>query len=132
MSTPFRTSTGITVELTGQHALLRLPTEVDFANYDDLHTCAQRLLNDGVPAMIFDLTGCAYCDSSVVDAILRAHRRARELNTPLTLRLPPSGIVRRVCAITGVTRIVPFEESTVSVQQVSRVRLGSPERRFRR
>ncbi|MCP9955400.1 STAS domain-containing protein [Actinomadura madurae] len=132
MPTPFRTSTGITVELTGQHALLRLPSEVDFANYDDLHTCAQRLLDDGVPAMIFDLTSCEYCDSSVVDAILRAHRRAGELNTPLTLRLPPSGIVRRVCAITGVTRIVPFEESEASVHQKSRIRLGSPESRFRR
>lgn len=132
MSMPFRTSTGITVEITGRHVVLRLPTEADLANYEDLRTCAQRLLNDGVPAMILDLTRCEYCDSSIVDAILRAHRHAGELNTPLTLRLPPSGIVRRVCAITGVTRIVPFEESETSVRQGPRSRLGSPAQRFRR
>ncbi|TDB88969.1 anti-sigma factor antagonist [Actinomadura sp. KC216] len=132
MLTSFTTPTGITVKFTGRHAVLHLPAEVDLTNYEDLRTCAQRLLDVGVPAMILDLTGCRFCDSTTVDAILRTYLHAGVRNTPLTLRLPPSGIVRRVCAITGVTRIVPLEEAEAADGRVPRCRLRSAGGRFRR
>ncbi|GGQ38877.1 hypothetical protein BKA00_003124 [Actinomadura coerulea] len=42
-------------------------------------------------------------------AVLRVHIHASELDTPLSLRLPASGTVPRVCATTGVSRVVRVE-----------------------
>ncbi|MEU9842362.1 STAS domain-containing protein [Actinomadura sp. NPDC048032] len=109
MREAFTTPSGISVRFTRRQAVLRLPAVLGLANYDDLCDSSRRLLDDGVPAMVLDLTGCDYCDPSTMEAILRVHIHASELATPLSLRLPPSGTVPRVCATTGVSRVVPVE-----------------------
>ncbi|MGW2312674.1 STAS domain-containing protein [Actinomadura luteofluorescens] len=111
MRTPFTTPSGISVKFTPRQTVLRLPAVFGLANYDDLRDCSRRLLDDGIPAMVLDLTGCEYCDPSTMEAILRLHIHASEVDTPLSLRLPASGTVPRVCATTGVSRVVPVEET---------------------
>ncbi|MEU8123446.1 STAS domain-containing protein [Spirillospora sp. NPDC049024] len=129
MRTPFTTPSGISVEFTGRHALLRLPPDPRPDDSDDLRECSRRLLDDGVPAMVLDLTGCRSCDPDTAGAILRVHVHAAEVDTPLTVRLPPSGTVPRVCATTGVSRRVPVEEPETAASRGPR---PHPQRRFRR
>ncbi|MQY04692.1 STAS domain-containing protein [Actinomadura macrotermitis] len=102
------------VERTADAAVLYFPPEVDLANADDLRSGALRLLNRGVPALVMDLIGCRFCDSSGVNVILRAHIRAKALGTPLYVRLPATGLVRRICDIAGVTRLVPLADHSAS------------------
>ncbi|NDU73473.1 STAS domain-containing protein [Actinomadura sp. DSM 109109] len=107
---PYTTHTGISVTVTRRRAVLRLPAELGVANHDDLRDCTRRLLDDGVASLVLDLTGCEYCDPAAMEAILRVHLQASAVNTPLSLRLPPSGTVPRVCATTGVSRVITVEE----------------------
>lgn len=109
MRTAFTTPGGIAVKFTRRQAVVHLPSVLGHADYDDLRDCSRQLLDDGVPALVLDLTGCEYCDPSTMEAILRLHLHATELDTPLSLRLPVSGTVPRVCATTGVSRVVPVE-----------------------
>jgi hypothetical protein len=121
MRTPFTTPSGISVEFTGPCALLRLPPDPCPADSDELRECSRRLLDDGVPAMVLDLTGCRSCDPDTAGAILRVHIYAAKVGTPLTMRLPLSGTVARVC------RLVPVEEPETAASHGPR-----PQRRFRR
>lgn len=97
----------------GGVTVLVFPPEVDFTNADLVRTRGLQLLNEGVRRIVLDLTRCEFCDSSAVDAIFRCHIRARAVGAELKLRLPPNGIVRRVCAITGVLRVIPLDEDSV-------------------
>ncbi|WP_433336538.1 STAS domain-containing protein [Spirillospora sp. CA-294931] len=95
------------IDRTGSAAVLHFPAEVDIANEDEIQARSLRLLEEGVDDLVIDLMSCRFCGSSGVNIILRTHLRARELGTSLSLRLPATGLVRRVCSIAGVTRVVP-------------------------
>ncbi|GAA2438146.1 hypothetical protein GCM10010191_61620 [Actinomadura vinacea] len=93
-------------ETTGP-AVVRFPAEVDLSNGDLLLTEALRRLREGAPALVMDLGGCSFCDSSGPNAIFRAKVRADAMGVPLLVVLPRTGLVRRICDIAGVTRRVP-------------------------
>ncbi|MFG2091573.1 MULTISPECIES: STAS domain-containing protein [unclassified Spirillospora] len=86
--------------------VLVFPDQVDIANAPALRARVLQLLNQGTRSLELDLTQCSFCDSSGVDVILRSHLRATALGAHLAIRLPPTGVVARVCQITGVTRAV--------------------------
>lgn len=100
----------IVIRCDGGTPVLVFPPEVDFSNADLVRTRGLWLLNQGARRIVLDLTYCRFCDSTGVDAIFRCHIRARALGAELKLRLPPTGLVRRICAITGVLRVVPLDE----------------------
>ncbi|MFC6880824.1 MULTISPECIES: STAS domain-containing protein [Actinomadura] len=88
-------------------AVLVFPDQVDIANASEVRAHALRLLDQGVHSLELDLTQCRFCDSSGVNVILRSHIRAKALGVHLAVRLPPTGVVARVCQVAGVTRVVP-------------------------
>lgn len=91
-------------------AVLVFPTEVDFSNSELIRTRCLHLLNEGLHRVVLDLTRCEFCDSTGMNVIFRSHIRARAAEVELSLRLPPTGLVRRICYVTGVTRVVPLED----------------------
>jgi len=105
----FSTSGGATVRRRGQDATLLFPGEADVRNCDELHALSRKLLDDGVVSLTLDLSDCHFCDSSGLNVILRTYVQARSIGTKLSIRLPEHGMVRRTCAIAGVTKMIPVE-----------------------
>jgi anti-sigma B factor antagonist len=94
---------------TGQYSVIALPEEIDASNADDVRRHLLTVLNEGGPAagpLIADLTATTFCDSSAINALLRANTRAVALGRRLYTAVPP-GIVRKVFEITGISRAVP-------------------------
>lgn len=94
----------------GDSAVVVFPAEVDFGNSELVRTRCLQLLNEGVRRVVLDLTQCEFCDSTGVNVIFRCHIRALAAGVELSVRLPPSGLVRRICYVTGVMRAVPLED----------------------
>ncbi|MFI6515011.1 STAS domain-containing protein [Spirillospora sp. NPDC050679] len=91
----------------GDHMVVEFPPEVDIANAPLIRSRLLHLLDERPPALVLDMSGTEFCDSSGIEAIFRAHVRASRAGLRLHLVLPPSGPARTACAITGVTRVVP-------------------------
>jgi anti-sigma B factor antagonist len=95
---------------TSQYAVVALPKEVDASNADGVREHLLTVLNAGGPGagpLIADLTATTFCDSSAINALLRAGTRAGALGRRLYAAVPPGGIVRKVFDVTGVTRAIP-------------------------
>ncbi|RSN67554.1 anti-sigma factor antagonist [Actinomadura sp. WAC 06369] len=85
---------------------LTFPAEVDLANAAVILDQAVALLDSGVPALIIDLSGCTFCDSSGLAVITRSQMRATELGVPMWVVLPSRGVVRRISEVAGLQRRV--------------------------
>ncbi|GLY85878.1 hypothetical protein Airi02_038070 [Actinoallomurus iriomotensis] len=92
---------------TSRYTVVELPEQVDTSNADAVREQLLALLNSGDEPIIADLTGTTFCDSSAVNALLRANTRARATGRPLYAAVAPSGIVRKVFDITAVARAIP-------------------------
>src|SRR4051794_20885388 len=95
---------------TSQYAVVALPEEVDASNADDVRQHLLTVLNAGGPGagpLIADLTDTTFCDSSAINALLRANTRAGALGRRLYAAVPPGGVVRKVFEITGIPRAIP-------------------------
>jgi anti-anti-sigma factor len=95
-------------------AVVVFPAEVDIGNADALRVRCLQLLNEDVRRVVLDLTRCEFCDSTGVNIIFRCHIRARAAGIDLSVRLPPVGLVRRICHITGVIRAVPLDGEPIT------------------
>jgi len=104
-------SSDLQIRHIGGCTVARFPREVDLGNTAGIRGTMLRLLNIGVPALIADLSGCRFCDSGGVDALLRAHLRATALKVPFLVVLPVDGPVRTICQITGIVRKIPHATS---------------------
>jgi anti-anti-sigma factor len=94
---------------TSQYVVVTLPGEVDGANADVVRQHLLTVLNAGGPGagpLIADLTGTTFCDSSAINALLRANTRAGALGRRLYAAVPPGGVVRKVFDITGIPRAI--------------------------
>ncbi|GAA4519862.1 hypothetical protein GCM10023191_095900 [Actinoallomurus oryzae] len=92
---------------TSRYTVVELPEQIDTSNADGVREQLLALLNSGGEPIIADLTGTTFCDSSAVNALLRAYTRARATDRPLYAAVPPGGIVRKVFEITAVARAIP-------------------------
>ncbi|GAB3328474.1 STAS domain-containing protein [Micromonospora halotolerans] len=80
--------------------VVTLTGELDVSSVDEV----RGLLADTVratPVVDVDLTGLTFIDSTILGALIAAHRDAASLGGSLTL-LNPTGHVRRVLIVTGV------------------------------
>jgi anti-anti-sigma factor len=94
---------------TSQYVVVTLPGEIDAANADVVRHHLLTVLNAGGPGagpLIADLTGTTFCDSSAINALLRANTRAGALGRKLYATVPPGGVVRKVFDITGIPRAI--------------------------
>jgi anti-anti-sigma factor len=84
--------------------VVTFPVEVDVCNAAIVRDRLFRVFDTGASPLILDLTRTRFCDCAGVSAIIWARRRAADLGTPLCVVLPPTGIVRRIAAVTGLSR----------------------------
>lgn len=105
------------MERTATCGVLSFPAEVDLSNGDVILAQAERLLDAGTPALIIDLTGCTFCDSSGLNVILRSQTRASELGVPMWVVLPHRGVVRRVSDVAGLPRRVAIAPDVATARE---------------
>jgi anti-anti-sigma factor len=80
---------------------LAVSGELDLGTVDQLTDAVAEVLATARPAeVIIDLAGLSLCDSTGVDALLRARAAAAAQAVQLTV-INPRGIVRRVLDLTG-------------------------------
>jgi anti-sigma B factor antagonist len=65
---------------------------------------ASALAGGGKPRLIVDLSGVDFCDSTGVNALLAAHRQARDSGGDLELAAPRPA-VRKILQVTGLEAV---------------------------
>jgi anti-anti-sigma factor len=89
--------------------VVTLPEEIDAVNADMVTDTLLTVLNRTGASVVADMTGTTFCDAAGVRAIIRAHIRARSLDTGLRVVLT-SPVVRRIFQLTrvdGLVRVYP-------------------------
>jgi anti-sigma B factor antagonist len=86
-------------------AVVVLPEEIDAVNADMVTDTLLTVLNRTGGSVIADMTGTTFCDAAGIRAIIRAHIRARSLDTGLRVVLA-SPVVRRIFQLTKVDQLV--------------------------
>jgi anti-anti-sigma factor len=82
------------------------PVEIDATCADFVGEELSFVLAGEVTVVVADLSGTAFCDSSGVRALVRAHQRAVAARTELRL-VVPSPAVGRVLELMGVDALLP-------------------------
>ena len=90
----------ITVERNGAEARVRLEGELDIATTPGAEAELKRLEQDGAAAIVLDLRGLTFMDSTGLRLLVSADARAREAGRRLTIIQGPEA-VHRVLEITG-------------------------------
>jgi anti-anti-sigma factor len=83
------------------------PVEIDIANAEKLRMVLLEASENGHAIIVVDLTGTRFCDSSGLNVLAAAHRRAENEGGELRLVLPIGGSVVRVLTITALDRVIP-------------------------
>ncbi len=102
------------VQRTGRYTLVTMPAEIDAINSDDVRERLLELLNNGTGALIIDLTGTTFCDSSGLKALIRARTRALALGRRLHAVVAPRGSVDRIFKVTAMARLIPVHDDADS------------------
>lgn len=90
----------LTTELDGDHVRVVAAGEVDLTTVDRLGKELATALDQDVSAVVIDLAGVSFLDSSGLYALVRAHNRAKANGRQLSLvNLQPR--VRKVFELTG-------------------------------
>jgi anti-sigma B factor antagonist len=92
---------------TSRYTVVQLPEQIDVSNADGVREQLLALLNSGSGPLIADLTATTFCDSSAINALVRAHTRARAMGRRLYAAVLPGGVIRKVFDVTGIPRAIP-------------------------
>lgn len=106
----------------GGAAVAAVRGELDVNTAPTLYHDATALLGRH-PILVLDLGEVGFCDSSGFNALLRLHRRARELRGEVVLAAPPSPITR-LLALTGADSALPLYDTLPAALAA----LGAPEK----
>jgi anti-anti-sigma factor len=82
-----------------------LPADIDVTNADQVGAELMQALEAGAAMLVVDMTETVFCDSSGVQMLLRAHRRATAAGTELRVATSNRS-VRRVLELTGTDRVI--------------------------
>jgi len=85
--------------------IMSVAGEIDLYTAPRLHSELMAALSAGAPLrLVVDMTGVEFCDSTGMNVLLAAHRRAREAGGELQLASPRSAI-RKVLQVTGLESV---------------------------
>jgi anti-anti-sigma factor len=101
-----RTALERRVRWSGRHAVVTMPTEMDITNASDVSDLLAAVIGQSPEVITADMTATAFCDSSGVSALARAHELAAGSGSQLRLALGASPTTRIVQLI-GLDQIVP-------------------------
>jgi anti-sigma B factor antagonist len=101
------------VERSGGTAVLAVAAGIDISSADLFRDLLLGLIEPGLSVLIADMSATTCCDSSCVNALVVARRRAVTAGTELRLATS-SAAVLRVLEITGLDRIIPVFATTAA------------------
>ena len=99
----------VTATMTDRKATVTVRGEVDVYTAPQLRDRLYNVLADGAEAVILDLAGMSFIDSTGLGVIVGTLKRLRESGGDLTLRAPTRS-TRKVLEITGLNRIIEIED----------------------
>jgi len=85
--------------------VVTLPREIDLVSAGRVGEDLEAALGQGVGAVVADMSGTRFCDTSGVHALVMAHKRAKASHTGFRVVLRP-GEVRRVFGILGLDTVL--------------------------
>ncbi|AYN37897.1 anti-sigma factor antagonist [Streptomyces dangxiongensis] len=93
------------------HALVAVfHGEMDYLTGPMFRTEFLSLLDSGDRFVVLDVAGVPFCDSAGLNALLAAHRHAKEIGAELVLAALPEQL-RQLLRITGVDEIIDIYDS---------------------
>jgi anti-sigma B factor antagonist len=95
-----------TVQMIGGVPVVATPEEVDISNAEGLRSALLEASAHGRGALVVDMSGTQFCDSSGIHVLVCAHKRALAEAGELLLVLPATTVLR-VFAIIGIDRVIP-------------------------
>ena len=97
------------------HTIATISGEIDLYTAPRLHSELGAVLADGMPTrVVIDMSGVEFCDSTGMNVLLAAHRRAREHGGDLELAAPRPA-VRRILQVTGLETVFTVLDSPAAV-----------------
>jgi anti-sigma B factor antagonist len=105
----------VTTQSQGDHAVMSVAGEIDLYTAPKLHTELMTALSGTAPLrLVVDMTGVEFCDSTGMNVLLAAHRRAREDGGELQLASPRPAI-RKVLQVTGLESVFTVVDRPATV-----------------
>jgi anti-anti-sigma factor len=95
----------------GDAIVARLVGEVDLSNASSVKDRLLQAVPNTATALVLDLSGTAYVDSSGVRLIFELAERLRSRGQKLELVVPDDSRIKRVLLLTEVQQVVPMSNS---------------------
>ncbi|WP_193373720.1 MULTISPECIES: STAS domain-containing protein [Nocardiopsis] len=96
------------------YAVVAVSGEIDLYTAPQLHSELVDALEDGARRLIIDMSRVEFCDSTGMNVLLSAMKRAREKEGDLEL-VAPKPAVMKILEVTGLNAVFTLKESTDSL-----------------
>jgi anti-sigma B factor antagonist len=105
----------VSIRSQGGRVIMSLGGEIDLYTAPRLHGELDSILaGDGPAQIVVDMSGVEFCDSTGMNVLLGAHRRARELGGDLELAAPRPTI-RKILHVTGLETVFTVLDDPATV-----------------
>jgi anti-anti-sigma factor len=91
--------------------VVRVSGEIDLSNAHDVLESIGEAVRSGATAIIVDLSGVTFLDSSGISMLFRLRERIGYSRQDLCLVVPPTSPIRRVLDLTRVSDVIPLHDS---------------------
>ena len=82
--------------------VVRPEPEIDLGNADRLRFALLRAMTDSPPVVVVDMTGTAFCDSTGLNVLVRAHKQLEAAGGELRVVIREPTLLR-IFAVTGIS-----------------------------
>ena len=97
---------GFQVEMVSGVPVVRAPEEIDITNAASLRAAVLDAAADGNGTLVVDMSQTQFCDSTGLNVLVRAHKRAQAEGGELLLVIRAAAVLR-IFAATGIDRLIP-------------------------
>ena len=94
------------VQVVGGVAVVAAPEEIDISNAAGLRAAVLEAVGHRTRTLVVDMSQTKFCDSSGLNALVRAHQRAQAEGGEVLLVIPAAAVLRML-ALIGVDRMIP-------------------------
>jgi anti-anti-sigma factor len=101
----------VMVEQAGEVVVAHVTGEVDLSNAESITERLVAAVPNTATALVLDMSGTDYLDSSGVRMIFELAQRLRNRGQDLALVVPEEANIRRVLTLTEVERVVPMSSA---------------------
>jgi len=95
------------VEMITGVPVVTAPAEIDVTTAERLRLVLLEMAAHGHTTVVVDMTRTRFCDSSGLNVLVRAQKRALEEGGELRLVIPADGAVFRIFTVTSLYRFIP-------------------------